>query len=354
MKGLQVANVSKSYQTTQALRDVSFDVQVGDIVAVLGPSGCGKSTLLSIIAGLEIPDRGEILWNGKSQNNIPPHERNFGLMFQDYMLFPHKNVSNNVAFGLEMRGWEKEKVNERVSEVLEFVGIPNYGFRRISTLSGGEQQRTALARSLAPSPRLLLLDEPISSLDRTLRERLLRDLSEILKSMNQTALYVTHDQEEAFALADEIVVMNEGQIVQVGTPEEIYIKPKTEFIAQFLGFRNIFTVEINENQIQSPIGFIPIGDIDKIDLNTIDQIDGNKYRILIRPDVMSEYKTRRKIYTMDCNILERSFRGSLCQLSVMVENYQLRFDIQSSSTIPKPGERMKLFYSPEEAIHIFE
>ena len=261
MKGLQVKNILKSFETTQVLHNVSFDVKVGDIVAVLGPSGCGKSTLLSIIAGIEKPDHGEILWNRKSLNNIPPHERNFGLMFQDYMLFPHKNVAGNVAFGLEMLGWGKEKVNERVSEVLNFVGIPNYSSRRISTLSGGEQQRTALARSLAPSPYLLLLDEPISSLDRTLRERLLNDLPEIFKILNQTAVYVTHDQEEAFALADEIVVMNEGHVIQVGTPEDIYTNPKTKFIARFLGFRNIFTATITDNKIQSPIGSIPIREI---------------------------------------------------------------------------------------------
>jgi len=351
MKGLQVKNISKSYETTQVLHNISFDVKVGDIVAVLGPSGCGKSTLLSIIAGIEKPEKGEILWNRNSQNDIPPHERNFGLMFQDYMLFPHKNVAGNIAFGLEMLGWGKDEVNERVNQVLDFVGIPNYGDRRISTLSGGEQQRTALARSLAPRPYLLLLDEPISSLDRTLRERLLIDLPHILKRLNQTAIYVTHDQEEAFALADEIVVMNEGQIIQAGTPEDIYTNPKTELIARFLGFRNIFTAIINDNKIQSPIGRIPIRDIGNLNLVKVDKMDGTDIKILIRPDAMSEFKTQKRNATLNCIILERSFRGSLCQLDVSVENHNLRFDLQSSSTIPKPGEQAKLFFSPGEAFH---
>jgi ABC-type Fe3+/spermidine/putrescine transport system ATPase subunit len=212
---LTVSQVAKSYGDTRAVVNVRFEVGSGEIVAVLGPSGCGKSTLLELIAGLEPLDRGEILWDGESLNHVPPHQRNFGLMFQDFALFPHRNVFDNVAFGMQMAHVSQEEIQNRVHEVLNLVGLPDFGGRDVNTLSGGEQQRIALARSLAPRPRLLMLDEPLGSLDRNLRERLVRDLRQILREQHLTAIYVTHDQEEAFAIADRVVVMNAGKVEQV-------------------------------------------------------------------------------------------------------------------------------------------
>ncbi|MEN8171720.1 MAG: ABC transporter ATP-binding protein, partial [Chloroflexota bacterium] len=225
MHKLAIKNIYKTFGSTQALDGISFDLNEGEIMALLGPSGCGKSTLLSIVAGLEKADSGTLHWDGKHLQDTPPHQRGFGLMFQDYALFPHKNVAQNIGFGLLMAKWAPDAIAKRVAEMLELVGLPGYGARDVAALSGGEQQRVALARSLAPRPKLLMLDEPLGSLDRALRESLLTELRDILNEIEQTVLYVTHDQEEAFALADRVVIMNHGQAVQIGAPGELYQRP---------------------------------------------------------------------------------------------------------------------------------
>jgi len=243
---LDVSHVSKSYPGLPVLHDISFAVEDGEIVCLLGPSGCGKTTLLRIIAGLEAPDTGRIIFAGQDLADVPVHRRNFGLMFQDYALFPHKDVAANVAFGLRMQNWSQPQISARVREMLQLVELGGYEKRRVSELSGGEQQRVALARSLAPGPRLLMFDEPLGSLDRALREQLMNSLRGILKQVGVTALYVTHDQEEAFAIADCIFIMQTGaregeggRIVQGGTPQEVYCRPRSAYVASFLGFRNL-------------------------------------------------------------------------------------------------------------------
>jgi ABC-type Fe3+/spermidine/putrescine transport system ATPase subunit len=189
--GLSLDDVHKTFGALRAVAGISFQVAPGEVMALLGPSGCGKSTVLSIIAGLEHPERGDVTWDGASILHVPPHQRGFGLMFQDFALFPHMNVFDNVAFGLRMANWPEDRLNKRANEMLELVGLSEARHRDVNTLSGGEQQRVALARSLAPGPRLLMLDEPLGSLDRNLRERLLDELRKVLKSMHQTAIYVT-------------------------------------------------------------------------------------------------------------------------------------------------------------------
>jgi thiamine transport system ATP-binding protein len=242
---LDVSHVSKSYPGLPVLDDISFTVGEGEIVCLLGPSGCGKTTLLRLIAGLETPDAGRVAFGGQDLAAVPVHRRNFGLMFQDYALFPHKDVAANVAFGLRMQSWPAEKVTQRVRETLQLVELSGYEGRRVSELSGGEQQRVALARSLAPRPRLLMFDEPLGSLDRSLREQLMNSLRGILKQVGVTALYVTHDQEEAFAIADHIFIMQPGaegdggRIVQGGAPQEVYCRPASAAVARFLGFHNL-------------------------------------------------------------------------------------------------------------------
>ena len=240
---LEILNVSKTFGDTRALGDVSVSVASGEIVCLLGPSGCGKTTLLRIVAGLETPDAGRVLFEGKDIGQVPPHGRDFGLMFQDYALFPHKNVVANVAFGLQMRhenrGNSDLEVADRVHEVLALVGLRGFERRNVSELSGGEAQRVALARSLAPRPRLLMLDEPLGSLDRATRERLMMELRDILTGVGVTTLYVTHDQTEAFSIADRAVIMNAGQVEQIGPPEIVYRRPATAFIARFLGMSNL-------------------------------------------------------------------------------------------------------------------
>ena len=237
---LEVRDVAKSFGPgTAAVAGVSLDIAPGEILCLLGPSGCGKTTLLRIIAGLETADRGTVRFDGSDLAGVPPHARDFGMMFQDFALFPHRNVFDNVAFGLRMRRRPRAEIAARVAEILATVDLAGFGARQIAQLSGGEQQRVALARALAPGPRLLMLDEPLGALDRALRERLMIDVRAILKRVGMTAVYVTHDQTEAFAVADRLAVMNAGRIEQVGAPPAVYERPATPFVARFLGFENL-------------------------------------------------------------------------------------------------------------------
>jgi thiamine transport system ATP-binding protein len=236
---LAVENVAVRFGQTAALDSVSVDVDDGEILAVLGPSGSRKSTLLRVIAGLQPPDAGEVLLDGEDLAPVPPHRRGIGLVFQDHALFHHRDVRGNVAFGLRMRGDDSTAIDRRVRELLELVGLAGYEQRAIATLSGGEQQRVALARALAPEPRVLLLDEPLGSLDRLLRDRLLEELELIFAELRVTALYVTHDRAEAFALGDRVAVMRAGRVVQVGTADELWARPADEDVARFLGLANV-------------------------------------------------------------------------------------------------------------------
>ena len=236
---LAIENVTVCFGQLAALDGVTLDVGDGEIVAVLGPSGSGKSTLLRVIAGLQRPDAGRVVLDGEDLATIPPHRRGIGLVFQDHALFHHRDVRGNVAFGLRMRGDDGTAIDRRVRELLELVGLAGYEHRAIATLSGGEQQRVALARALAPEPRVLLLDEPLGSLDRRLRDRLLEELGRIFAEVGVTALYVTHDQAEAFALGDRVAIMRTGRVAQVGTADELWARPADEDVARFLGLANV-------------------------------------------------------------------------------------------------------------------
>ncbi len=245
---LEILGLKACYEEVVAIHHLDLTVEKGEIVCLLGPSGCGKSTLLRVVAGLEKPASGAVLWDGADLAEVPVHGRGFGLMFQDYALFPHRTVGANVAFGLEMHRHPKAEVAKRAAEALELVGLVGYEDRTIGQLSGGQQQRVALARAIAPSPKLLMFDEPLGALDRSMRERLVVELHDILSALGTTALYVTHDQEEAFALADRVILMRDGLIEQVGTPTEIWTRPSTRFAAEFLGFRNIIDPSIAREQ----------------------------------------------------------------------------------------------------------
>ena len=235
---LTLKNIHKSYEGKPLLKGISFDVAHGETLCLLGPSGSGKSTLLRIVSGLENAEAGDVLWDGKSLAGIPSHQRNFGLIFQDYALFPHLNVFENVAFGLKMQKMSKDAIQQRVAESLKQVHLTEFDSRRVTDLSGGEQQRVALARALAPRPRLLMFDEPLGALDRRLREYLIVEIREILRASGVPAIYVTHDQAEAFALAHRVILLNDGEIVQSGSPEEIMAQPASTWVAEFLGVQH--------------------------------------------------------------------------------------------------------------------
>ncbi len=236
---LEVTNVSKQYGEGFTVKRVSLTAERGDIVCLLGPSGCGKTTMLRLIAGLESPDEGSISFDGNVLNRVPPRNRGFGLMFQDLALFPHMDVSGNVSFGLRMQGQAQDQVSARVNALLRLVGLDDFQKRKVHELSGGERQRVALVRSLAAEPQLLMLDEPLGALDRALRESLQVQVRGILKALGQTAIYVTHDRDEAFAMADSMVIMEQGEVVQAGTPEELYTAPQSELVARSMGIRNV-------------------------------------------------------------------------------------------------------------------
>ncbi|MFG1920324.1 ABC transporter ATP-binding protein [Cryptosporangium sp. NPDC048952] len=246
---LSVAGVCVRFGAFNALFDVDLDVAEHEVVAVLGPSGSGKSTLLRVVAGLQEPSAGRVVLDGVDVTRVPPHRRGVGLMFQDHALFPNRDVAGNVRFG-----------NPRadVAGLLELVGLPDVGPRAVATLSGGEQQRVALARALAPSPKLLMLDEPLGQLDRELRERLVVDLRRLFVRLGTTVLAVTHDQREAFALADRVVVMAGGQIAQAGTPREVWEHPASEFVARFLGFTNVAQATVTSGIATTPWGPAPV------------------------------------------------------------------------------------------------
>jgi ABC-type Fe3+/spermidine/putrescine transport system ATPase subunit len=301
---LSIQRITKRYAETLALADVNFDVAEGEIVCLLGPSGCGKTTLLRIVAGLEMPDAGRIIVDGQEIGPIPPHRRDFGLMFQDFALFPHKTVFENVAFGLRMKRIAENEVRQQVREKLALVGLEGFEGRSVNELSGGEAQRVALARSLATHPRLLMLDEPLGSLDRALRERLMTELRDILTQVGVTALYVTHDQAEAFAIADRAVVIKAGRVEQIGPPETIYSCPATPFVAHFLGLTNLAEGRIiDHGRVASAWG--------EIRADTKIGKPGDQVSVLIRPEaatVISQDTPSVNQNSLRGELISRSFR----------------------------------------------
>lgn len=348
---LEIRNISKAYNGTQALRDVSLEVARGETVALLGPSGSGKSTLLNIVAGLETPDAGDVRWDGESILETPVHRRGFGFVFQDYLLFPHMRVADNVAFGLRMAGRPQPEIEQRVGEVLALVGLPGFQERDVTTLSGGEKQRVALARSLAPAPRLLLLDEPLGALDRLLRERLALDLHHILEQTQQTALYVTHDQEEAFLIAGRVALLQAGELVQAGRPQELYRQPRNEFVARFLGLENILEAELQRAdggaRLVSPLGTwdLPAG-------HTLlqDSREEGRVSLLLRPDRVQI--NRGDGCRLEGVLRERIFQGEQQRVVVDSHGQRLAFNLPSHVELPEPGARVEVCFDPLEALQV--
>ncbi|MEU1078269.1 MULTISPECIES: ABC transporter ATP-binding protein [unclassified Streptomyces] len=293
---LRLDGVTVRFGERAALDAVDLEVADHETVCVLGPSGSGKSTLLRVVAGLQPADAGRVLLDGADQTGVPVHRRGLGLMFQDHQLFPQRDVAGNVAFGLRMRGVARGRRDERVAELLELVGLPGAGRRAVGSLSGGEQQRVALARALAPEPRLLMLDEPLGQLDRTLRERLVVELRALFGRLGTTVLAVTHDQGEAFALADRVVVMRDGRIAQSGTPLEVWQRPASEFVARFLGFENVVEATVSGEAATTPWGkvAVPAGSAQ------------GAVRLLVRPGGVLLLPAEQGL---SCEVESRTFRG---------------------------------------------
>lgn len=245
---LSLKNISKKYKDKEILKNISFDIKEGELVCILGPSGCGKTTLLNIIGGFISDFSGDVLLSDENINNISPEKREIATVFQSYGLFTHKNVLDNVSYGLKLLKIDKNTRENRAKEMLEKVGLASYEKKKIKELSGGEQQRVAIARSMVLNPKLLLLDEPLSNLDVHLRDVMRKEIKKIQKQFGVTMIIVTHDQEDAFKLADRVIVINEGHIEQIGTPEELYKEPKNNFISSFIGENNI----IDENLVIRP------------------------------------------------------------------------------------------------------
>ncbi|MEP7360442.1 MAG: ABC transporter ATP-binding protein [Chloroflexota bacterium] len=271
---LRLDDVRVTFDGTAALDGVSLEVGEEERLAVLGPSGSGKSTLLRAIAGLEPLASGSVSWDRTDLAHVPVHRRGFGLMFQDYALFPHRDVAGNVTFGLETHDMPAAQRPARVAEVLALVGLGGYGQRRIDQLSGGEQQRVALARALAPTPRLLMLDEPLGALDRSLRSRLLDDLAALFKTLGLPIIYVTHDQEEALAVGDRVAVLNRGRLEALLPARDLWLTPPNEFVARFLGLSNVIPLATNGERLTTPWG----------DLKPTSRAPEDATRLLIRPE----------------------------------------------------------------------
>lgn len=243
---LELKNIAKSFGETKVLADVTLAIREGEFVTFLGSSGCGKTTILRIIAGLEYPDGGQVLLEGKDMENIGPEKRNVNMVFQNYALFPHMNVFQNIAYGLKIRGAGKEEIKRRVTEMLSLVRLDGYEERKPAAMSGGQRQRVAIARALINNPRVLLLDEPLGALDLQLRREMQLELKHLQKELGITFIYITHDQEEAINMSDRIVVLHNGTIEQVGTPSEIYDNPRTSYVAKFVGSANVLTGTVEE------------------------------------------------------------------------------------------------------------
>jgi len=319
---LEVRSITKSFEGQPLLKGISFDVHEGETVCLLGASGSGKSTLLRIIAGIETPESGEIIWDGEDFTQVPVHKRGFGLMFQDYALFPHKNVYENVAFGLKMQGMDSNQIKQRVREVLELVNLEDFASRRVTELSGGEQQRIAFARALAPRPKLIMFDEPLGALDRALREQLLEELRSLLHKASIPAIYVTHDQEEAFAIGTEIMLTHGGVIVQRGKPEEVFEHPTTPWVARFLGQANLVKgkiLSLTPLRIATIMGEISVSQKQSMNMRVGDQLS-----VMIPSKAISS--SEGSVNSMTGVIEDVLFKGEFYTITVNFHGERLQYN----------------------------
>jgi putative spermidine/putrescine transport system ATP-binding protein len=338
---ISIRKLTKAFDSTLVLKGIDLEIPAGRFVILLGPSGCGKTTLLRTISGISDPTSGEIWLKDRRIDSVAPEKRNFGLVFQTYALFPHMTVEKNVAFGLEMRRIAKPEITRRVAAALTLVGLGELSARLPKQLSGGQQQRVALARAIVIEPDVLLFDEPLSNLDAKLRDTLREDLRALQQKLGITSIYVTHDQSEAMALGDEIVVMKDGEIVERGTPIELYRRPTYRFTAEFLGMTNVIAADISNSQCRLPWGAVrPVENPDATD------VEG----VAIRPEDLAI----APVETEHDGVVEQSmFMGAATHYWVSAAGQTLRAITTGGSTAILPaGQRVKLV--PPAALHLLK
>ena len=338
-KLIELKNIVLSYEGDRILDNVSLSIESGQFVTLLGPSGCGKTTTLRIIGGFATPDEGDVLFEGKRINDLPPHKREVNTVFQRYALFPHLNVFDNVAFGLKIQKLPREEIRQRVLSMLEIVALKGFEKRRVNRLSGGQQQRVAIARALVNRPKLLLLDEPLGALDLKLRKEMQLELKRLQREMNITFVYVTHDQEEALTMSDTVVVMSGGNIQQIGSPQDIYNEPRNAFVARFIGDSNIVDGFMIRDFLVNFGGH---------DFTCVDRgfKPNEPVQVVIRPEDVQIVPP--SVGMLTGLVREVIFKGVHFEMHVDVEGYEW---LIHSTQASQPGELIGMNIGPDE-IHI--
>ena len=332
---LTLQNINKSFGREEVLRDLCLDVKRGEFLTLLGPSGCGKTTTIRIVAGLEKPDSGRVIMNGVDITDMPPEKRPVNTVFQNYALFPHMNVYKNIAYGLKARHEENENIDIAVKKALELVQLAGYERRRHNQLSGGQCQRVAIARAIVMRPDLLLLDEPLGALDLKLRRQMQAELKSIQKSLGGTFLYITHDQEEALALSDTVTVMNNGVILQSGTPREIYERPNSEFVAKFVGSCNLFDVEFKGGKYHLGQYVLPAAG----------GAESGRLKLLVRPEDMVVGEKG----VLPCVVTDAQYTGGGFRLTLKAEMENAPDIIADSRDVYAAGDRVSIGWHEQSA-----
>ena len=353
MAKLDLKNLTKRYASVTAVDDLSLTVEHGQVLSLLGPSGCGKTTTLHMLAGFLQPDQGEILVDGNSIQNLPPERRNSGIVFQNYALFPHMSVAANIGFGLEMRKIDKSEIDRRVARAIDLVHLGGLMDRYPRQLSGGQQQRVALARALVIEPSFLLLDEPLSNLDASLREEMRFEIREIQRRVGITTVFVTHDQEEAMAISDLIVVMNKGRLAQLGTPEQVYRQPCDSFVASFIGRASLIPVEILE-RLEGAIAVKSMDGTKLIVSCKAKQFDENchKFNIVIRPEeiVISEQPVEGR-NCLSAVIDAIAYLGASTRVTAQTNGATITISTSSHPTTElRSGAPIYLTWAPDQCV----
>ena len=351
MESIRAESVVKSFGSTLALDGISLLIEPGELFFLLGASGCGKTTLLRCIAGLETPTSGAIFFGEREVTNMPPHKREAAMVFQSYALWPHLNVGQNIAFGLEERRVPKPEIKRRVAEALEMVQLPGYGERSIDQMSGGQQQRVSLARALVVKPKCLLLDEPLSNLDAQLRVEMRREIRRIVKENGLTGIYVTHDQEEALAMADRMAVLTRGQIGQIGTPEEIYRTPRSAYVANFIGETNLINGEAIETRDGFTLAKTAAGPlVGRVSDPDWSPAAGENVRLSIRPEAWRLHQESGD-NEVSGTIVDRSYLGQRIQYWVETAVGRQQVVEMNPHVIHEPcGEKLVLHARHEDVV----